>query len=209
MPPMNETSRPARSRAPLRRSGGRRMLREGVVASTVPNNVVPSSSCNVSQSAGPVPDSKSSLPAMCAFTADLALPRTRTNVPLKLKSTVNGATFAGKALLDSGATNCFIDRKVAEECGIHLDPLARAVPLFNVDGTPNSAGSVRFEAPLRLDVLGTVEVVTFAVADLGHEKVILGHDWLIRHNPVVNWRTGEVRMSAPAESRHRPPCCRP
>ena len=37
---------------------------------------------------------------------------------------------------------------------------------------------------------------------LGKQKLILGHSWLRKHNPEIDWATGEVKMS-----RCPPRCC--
>ena len=39
------------------------------------------------------------------------------------------------------------------------------------------------------------EKAYFAVTSLGSQKVIMGHTWLQKHNPDINWVTGEVNMS--------------
>jgi len=33
------------------------------------------------------------------------------------------------------------------------------------------------------------------VYDLGRTEVILGIPWLVAHNPEINWKTGEVKMT--------------
>ena len=42
----------------------------------------------------------------------------------------------------------------------------------------------------------------FAVSSLGRQRLILGHSWLRKHNPEIDWLSGEVRMS-----RCPPRCC--
>jgi hypothetical protein len=39
------------------------------------------------------------------------------------------------------------------------------------------------------------EKAFFAVTGLGRQNVIMGHSWLRKHNPDINWATGEVKMS--------------
>ena len=39
------------------------------------------------------------------------------------------------------------------------------------------------------------ERTLLAVTGLGKQKLILGHSWLRKHNPEINWVTGEVKMS--------------
>ncbi|KAF9543498.1 hypothetical protein CPC08DRAFT_604858, partial [Agrocybe pediades] len=46
-------------------------------------------------------------------------------------------------LLDSGATDCFINWDYAKAIKIPMIKLdTRAIPVYNVDGTPNNAGSI-------------------------------------------------------------------
>src|SRR4051812_36912142 len=33
------------------------------------------------------------------------------------------------------------------------------------------------------------------VLDIGHTDMLLGHDWLVHHNPTVNWTTGHVNFN--------------
>ena len=50
-----------------------------------------------------------------------------------------------KALLDSGATGMFADKKFVEKNGFKLEKLDRPVRIRNVDGTGNSGGLVMHE----------------------------------------------------------------
>jgi len=47
-----------------------------------------------------------------------------------------------------------------------------------------------------------LEQTLFTVTGLGKQKLILGHSWLRKHNPEIDWGTGEVKMS-----RCPPQCC--
>ena len=47
-----------------------------------------------------------------------------------------------KALLDSGTTEMFMDRKIAARHGFRLQKLERLVQVRNIDGTNNSAGAI-------------------------------------------------------------------
>jgi hypothetical protein len=33
------------------------------------------------------------------------------------------------------------------------------------------------------------------VCDLGKNNLIIGYTWLQKHNPEINWKTGEVEMT--------------
>ncbi len=39
---------------------------------------------------------------------------------------------------------------------------------------------------------GHSKCIDLAVTELGKKDIYLGHDWLKRHNPSVNWKTGTI-----------------
>ena len=100
-----------------------------------------------------------------------------------------------KALLDSGATGMFADKKFVERNGFRLEKLERLVRIRNVDGTGNSRGLVTHEIKVNMYYQGHIERMKLDVCDLGRTEVILGMPWLAVHNPEINWETGEVRMT--------------
>ena len=67
--------------------------------------------------------------------------------------------------------------------------------MFNVDGTPNEAGSIQEVVDIVLHYQDHFEHVQFAVTGLGKQDMILGYTWLREHNPEVDWITKEVKMS--------------
>jgi len=100
-----------------------------------------------------------------------------------------------KALLDSGATGMFADKKFVEKNGFKLEKLDRPVRIRNVDGTENSGGLVTHEIEVNVYYRGHVKRMRLDVCDLGRTEVILGMPWLAAHNPEINWETGEVKMT--------------
>jgi len=101
-----------------------------------------------------------------------------------------------KALLDSGATGMFADKKFVEKNDFKLEKLDRPVRIRNMDGTGNSGGLVMHEIEVNVYYQGHVEKIKLdvCVCDLGRTEVILGMPWLAAHNPEINWETGEVKM---------------
>ena len=73
--------------------------------------------------------------------------------------------------------------------------LCRSIPVYNVDGTLNEAGSIRHIVELVLSYKDHTECAQFAVTNLGNQDLILGLSWLREHNPEVDWQTEEVKMS--------------
>ena len=100
-----------------------------------------------------------------------------------------------KALLDSGATGMFADRKFVEKNAFKLEKLRRPVRIRNVDGTGNSGGLVTHEIEVNMYYQGHVERMKLDVCNLGRTEVILEMPWLAAHNPEINWETGEVKMT--------------
>ena len=99
------------------------------------------------------------------------------------------------ALLDSGANTIFIDKTWAETHKVPLIPLQNPIPVYNVDRTCNSAGSITHSAELVVEFQGHHEKVTAEVTDLGKNPFILGFSWLQRHNPEIDWSKGMVKMT--------------
>src|SRR3979490_2479193 len=113
-------------------------------------------------------------------------------VPLKVLSVDTGRPLAIDALLDSGATGMFIDIEFVWAKRLKTRRLPRAIPVYNIDGTPNEAGSIKEEVDLICTYGNHTEHATFSITSLGHLAIILGHTWLTEHNSEVNWRSGEV-----------------
>jgi len=99
-----------------------------------------------------------------------------------------------KALLDSGVTEMFINKKMAAKHGFRLQKLKRPVAVRNVNGTNNSGGAITHQVKVNMYYKSHVERIRMDVCDLGKTDVILGMPWLQAHNPEINWKTGEVKM---------------
>ncbi|KIM68038.1 hypothetical protein SCLCIDRAFT_72164, partial [Scleroderma citrinum Foug A] len=80
-----------------------------------------------------------------------------------------------EALLDSGATGCFVDKSWALDRRLRLSKLVKPVPVLR---RPKH-----------------VEKLWCAVTCLGKVPLILGHNWLKKHNPDIDWTTGDIKLS--------------
>src|SRR3981189_2919472 len=99
------------------------------------------------------------------------------------------------ALLDSGATGMFIDRKYVRQQGWRTRSLQQPIKVYNVDGTLNQGGSITEEITLMVSHKGHKERAVFEITDLGKTNIIIGHTWLRKHNPEIDWHTGEVQLT--------------
>jgi len=50
-------------------------------------------------------------------------------------------------------------------------------------------------APLEIKVNGHKEQLEAAVIDLNGTDMFLGHSWLVKHNPEVNWKNGTIKFT--------------
>ena len=67
--------------------------------------------------------------------------------------------------------------------------------VFNIDGSPNNAGTIKWFARLALTVDSYEHWVDFLVTNLGGEEIILGLPWLRRINPDIDWERGRLTVN--------------
>ena len=94
-----------------------------------------------------------------------------------------------------GATSQFMDCNYVQQNRLTIWKLQHAIPVFNMDGSPNEAGSITEIIDAILCYKGHTEHTSFAVTSLGKQDIILRFTWLQEHNLEINWRTQEVAMS--------------
>jgi len=83
-----------------------------------------------------------------------------------------------KALLDSGITEMFMDKKMAAKHGFRLQKLERPVAVRNIDRTNNSEGTITHQVEVNMYYKSYVERMRMDVCDLGKTDMILGIPWL-------------------------------
>jgi hypothetical protein len=116
-------------------------------------------------------------------------------VEVEIESTDTAVRRCTQALIDCGATGCFIDIEWAKLNNIPTRPLTKPIPVYNVDGTTNDAGMIMDIADVILHYEKHSERTQLAITRLGKQSLILGYNWLHNHNPEINWQTKDVKMS--------------
>jgi len=95
-----------------------------------------------------------------------------------------------ETLIDSGAGGTFIDQNFARNFEIkHLDQPVKA---YNVDGTENKKGLIKSYVDLEFHLGEKKFSERFYITGLGKQKIILGFPWLHKHNPIIDWKKGEI-----------------
>jgi predicted aspartyl protease len=115
---------------------------------------------------------------------------------MEIESTDTAVKRCTQALIDCGATGCFIDIKWAKLNNVPTRPLSKPIPVYNVDGTANNAGAITDIADIILRYENHSERTQLAVIYLGKQSLILGYNWLRNHNPEINWQTKDSRCLA-------------
>jgi len=96
------------------------------------------------------------------------------------------------ALLDSGATENFIDTETWKRMGIRKKPLVKPIKVYNVDGTEDKQGEMMHYCQLRIIYNGEEDLQNFYLTSLGKDRIILGYPFMSCFNPRVNWRKGSL-----------------
>jgi len=99
------------------------------------------------------------------------------------------------ALLDSGATENFISLAYAKWLKLPIKSLRYPRPLFNVDGSTNKQGDLKFYTDLLMRTGTTTKRMRFFLSDLGNHQVILGYPWFAAFQPKVDWARGWIDVS--------------
>ena len=99
----------------------------------------------------------------------------------------NGSAVKVQALVDSGCTGSCINQKFVDLHGLETRKLPYPISVYNADGTVNRDGSIKEFVKIRIKIQKHEECIDLAVTNLGDTDLYLGYEWLIRHNPTVDW----------------------
>ena len=100
-----------------------------------------------------------------------------------------------EALWDSGAMGLVMSSEFARKKRFKLKKLERPMQVRNMDGSFNREGPIENMVDVNVYYKGHVERMEIDV--IGRQKwgVILGMPWLECHNPEIDWKMGEVKMT--------------
>jgi len=116
-------------------------------------------------------------------------------LPLSFRTLDMREVFSTTGLLDSGATDSFIDKGMIDRYGLKVKILDKPIPVYNADGGRNKLGNITGYVDLEMKIGDHKENMRLHATSLGQEQIFIGHNWLKKHNPDINWETGEVNMS--------------
>ena len=79
------------------------------------------------------------------------------------------------ALLNSGATENFMSLDYTKHLHLPIKVLSKPKKLFNVNGTPNKAGDLKYYTDLGTRTGTSTWTLRYFLSDLGDSRVILGY----------------------------------
>src|SRR5258707_10810372 len=107
------------------------------------------------------------------------------------------------ALLDSGSY-CFVDELFAKKNKLLLSKLLSTIPLRLFDRSTRNSVSHKTTIPLTFST-GETHRTEFYVTklDKGY-SIVLGYDWLVRHNPSIDWAENKLVFPRTVKALERP-----
>ena len=121
--------------------------------------------------------------------------RRSTYIPIQVHTVNSNRPLAMKALIDCGAMGEFIDHKFFRAYELQTYQLPHPIRLYNADRLPNEIGKITEAINLIVQYKGHKSRSKFYVLSIGHKAIVLGHTWLVEHNPDINWHTSEVKLT--------------
>jgi len=85
-----------------------------------------------------------------------------------------------------------IDKQLVKEKQIQTKLINFSFKVFNANGTKNR--DMIKMVSLEIEINRHKEQLEAAVTDLNKMDMFLDHDWLVKHNPEVNWKNGMIKF---------------
>jgi hypothetical protein len=112
---------------------------------------------------------------------------------LEVQLSLPSHTLSLSALVDCGADSTFINRSLVSRFNLSTSLLNRPLSVKAVDG--RALPSVTEMVTGQLAIGPHQERTTFYVADIGRHDLVLGMNWLERHDPVISFKNRSLVFS--------------
>src|SRR5258707_5851572 len=102
-----------------------------------------------------------------------------------------------RALLDSGSSHSFVNEAFATNNRLKFSHLPNPIPLKMFDGSTPSNVSKKVQMPISFST-GETHHLEFFITNLDENySLVLGYDWLARHNPNIDWMETKITFREP------------
>jgi len=112
------------------------------------------------------------------------------HIPVSIRTSNAMANI--KALVDSGATDCFMSERFIRQMKLGKRPLQRPRKIWNIDNTANQAGKITHYITLDIQTGGIRMTIQFLVTNIGNEDITLGYPWMAAFEPQFMWKNGVI-----------------
>jgi hypothetical protein len=86
----------------------------------------------------------------------------------------------------------FMSLDYAKYLHLPIKTLKEPRRLFNVDGTPNCTGDLKYYTDLATRTGHSTRMLCYFLSNLGDNKVILGYPWFTAAQPKIDWARGWI-----------------
>ena len=100
------------------------------------------------------------------------------------------------AMIDSGATEDFIDKRICDKHQITTRLAEKPREIYLTDGNLSEMGPITHIAEVPMEIGGHRELATLQMANLQNHEIILGILWLIEHNPKIDWKEQKITFDS-------------
>ncbi len=112
------------------------------------------------------------------------------HIPVSIRT--SNAMANTKALVDSGATNCFMSKRFIQRMKLGKRPLQRPRRIWNIDNTANQAREIMHYITLDIQTGGIKKIIQFLITNIGNKDIILGYPWMSTFEPQFTWKNGVI-----------------
>ena len=126
-----------------------------------------------------------------AWVPNVYLPN-RKSMTIKFYAYLGSKRAVDLALVDSGATENFMNLHYAQYLQLPIQEMKEPQMVFNVDGTPNKSGEIRYYTDLEVQTGSNHTMFRFFLTHIGQSKVILGYPWMAAVQPRIDWKKGWI-----------------
>src|SRR6266702_1103969 len=112
------------------------------------------------------------------------------HIPVSIRT--SNAMADIKALVDSGATDCFMSENFIRRMKLGKRPLQRPHKIWNINNTVNQARAITHYITLNIQTNGIQKQIQFLITNIGNKDIILGYPWMAAFEPQFTWRQGVI-----------------
>ena len=118
------------------------------------------------------------------------------HIMIKVRLHGKDTTVTINAMIDSGATEDFIDQELCQKHGIKTTEMGISRGIYLADGKESEMGPITHIAETTMEIGSQQEDAVFQVANLNNHKIVLGMPWLRQHSPIIDWANHKVTFDS-------------